>query len=408
MNILAAEDSAVARKILTSSLLRWGYQVTEAVDGTAAWDLFQRGDYPIVVTDWVMPDMDGLELLRRIRAVPRDPQVYVILLTSKSEKEDLVQAMEAGADDFLGKPFAPDELRVRIRQGERVVALQRTLAEQNQTLRNTQAALVHSEKLASLAQLAAGMAHEINNPIAYVTNNLSVIHRDSRDLLDLLDRYGELRRNLGPEREALAEQLARLEQDAGLGDIRDELPRLLESSRDGLKRVRDIVLNLRQFARLDEAEVAELDLNGAILSTVAILRRSIEEKRLRVERQSAVLPLVTCQPGKVNQVLHSLLLNAIQASEPEGILKISTRTEEEGVIVEIGDQGCGIAPEHQSRIFEPFFTTRPVGQGRGLGLSISYGIVSDHGGRIEVESEVGRGSVFRVWLPLKPPFPLAN
>lgn len=408
MNILAAEDSAVARKILTSSLLRWGYEVTEAVDGTAAWELFQRGDYPIVVTDWVMPDMDGLELLRRIRAVPRDPQVYVILLTSKSEKEDLVQAMEAGADDFLGKPFAPDELRVRIRQGERVIGLQRILAEQNQTLRNTQAALVHSEKLASLAQLAAGMAHEINNPIAYVTNNLSVIHRDSCDLLELLDRYGELRRNLGPEQGALAAELARLEKDAGLGDIRDELPRLLESSRDGLKRVRDIVLNLRQFARLDEAEVAELDLNGAILSTVAILRRSIEERRLRVQRQSAVLPLVTCQPGKVNQVLHSLLLNAIQASEPEGILKISTRTEGEGVIVEIEDQGGGILPEHLGRIFEPFFTTRPVGQGRGLGLSISYGIVSDHGGRIEVESQVGRGSVFRVWLPLKPPFPLAN
>ena len=408
MNILAAEDSAVARKILTSSLLRWGYEVTEAVDGTAAWELFQHGDYPIVVTDWVMPDMDGLELLRKIRAVPRDPEVYVILLTSKSEKEDLVQAMEAGADDFLGKPFAPDELRVRIRQGERVIGLQRTLAEQNQTLRNTQAALVHSEKLASLAQLAAGMAHEINNPIAYVTNNLSVIHRDSRDLLELLDRYGEFRQNLGPEQGPFAEELARLERDAGLGDIRDELPRLLESSRDGLKRVRDIVLNLRQFARLDEAEVAELDLNGAILSTVAILRRSIEEKRLRVQRQSAVLPLVTCQPGKVNQVLHSLLLNAIQASEPEGILKISTRTQGEGVIVEIEDQGGGILPEHLGRIFEPFFTTRPVGQGRGLGLSISYGIVSDHGGRIEVESQVGRGSVFRVWLPLKPPFPLAN
>jgi len=408
MNILAAEDSPVARKILTSSLLRWGYDVTEAVDGTAAWNLFQNGEFPIVVTDWVMPDMDGLELLRRIRSVPRDPQVYVILLTSKSEKEDLVQAMEAGADDFLEKPFAPDELRVRIRQGERVVALQRTLAEQNQTLRNTQAALVHSEKLASLAQLAAGMAHEINNPIAYVTNNLSVVHRDTRDLLSLLDRYREIRGNLGPELGSLVEDLSRLERDAGLDDIRDELPRLLESSRDGLKRVRDIVLNLRQFARLDEAEVGELDLNGAILSTLAMLRRLIEEKQLRVQRQSAVLPPVTCRPGKVNQVLHSLLLNAIQASGPDGILRVSTRTEGEGVVVEIEDHGCGIEPGHLSRIFEPFFTTRPVGQGQGLGLSISYGIITDHGGRIDVESEVGRGSVFRVWLPLKPPVPLSS
>lgn len=411
MKILAAEDSPVARKILTSSLLRWGYDVTEAENGAVAWELFKKYEFPIVVTDWIMPELDGLELLRKIRAEIRDRYVYVILLTAKIEKEDLVSAMEAGADDFLVKPFAPDELRVRIRQGERMIRLQRSLAEQNQKLKETQAALVQSEKLASLAQLAAGMAHEINNPIAYVTNNLSVLKRDGADLLSLLDRSAEARPRLREADPELADRLTREERELGLDDIREEFPRLLDASVEGLRRVRDIVLNLRQFARLDRAELDEIDLNLAVTSTLAILRRPLEEKQLRIERQITLLPLVTCRPGKVNQVLHGLLMNAIQASRPGGILRIATRPKEsvagedrqEGVEIEIADEGCGIDETHLGRIFEPFFTTRPVGQGQGLGLSISYGIIADHGGRIDVESEVGRGSTFRVWLPLRPP-----
>src|SRR5262249_49944633 len=140
--------------------------------------LFEEGDFAIVITDWMMPEMDGLELIRRMRGGEHSRYVYVILLTAKSQKEDLVQGMEAGADDFLSKPFDRDELRVRLRAGERVIELERTLAEQNRALREAQAALVQSEKLASLGQLAAGVAHEINNPIAYVANNLAVLRRD--------------------------------------------------------------------------------------------------------------------------------------------------------------------------------------------------------------------------------------
>ncbi len=413
MKVLVAEDSPVARKILTSSLLRWGCDVTEAENGAAAWELFRKYEFPIVLTDWIMPELDGLGLVRKIRGEVRDRYVYVILLTAKTEKEDLVAAMEAGADDFLEKPFAPDELRVRVRQGERMIRLQRSLAEQNQKLKETQAALVQSEKLASLAQLAAGMAHEINNPIAFVTNNLSVLKRDGADLLTLLDRSAEARpviREADPE---LAARLERDEREFGLDDIREEFPRLLDASVEGLRRVRDIVLNLRQFARLDQAELDEIDLNLAVTSTLAVLRRPLEERQLRIERQITPIPSVTCRPGKVNQVLHSLLLNAIQASRQGGMLRINTRPEEAGagverqggVVIEIADEGCGIDKAHLGRIFEPFFTTRPVGQGQGLGLSISYGIIADHGGRIDVESEVGRGSTFRVWLPLRPPSP---
>src|SRR5262249_6871248 len=145
MNILIAEDDAVSRRLLATYLERWGHAVTAARDGAEAWTLFREGDYPIVISDWMMPEVDGLELIRRIRGASGPGYVYAILLTAKSQTEDLVAGMEAGADDFVTKPFHRDELRVRLREGERIIALERELAEQNRALRETQAALVQSE-----------------------------------------------------------------------------------------------------------------------------------------------------------------------------------------------------------------------------------------------------------------------
>src|SRR5262249_49453721 len=160
---------------------------------------------------WMMPEMDGVELIRRIRAAERPGYVYVILLTAKSQKEDLVDGMEAGADDFVAKPFDRDELRVRLREGERILQLERTLAGQNRALREAQAALVQSEKRASLGQLAAGVAHEINNPIAYVSNNLAVLQRDVLAAMELLEKYREGREPLARAAPDLAAETARME-----------------------------------------------------------------------------------------------------------------------------------------------------------------------------------------------------
>src|SRR5438270_9980614 len=243
MQVLIADDEPVSRRLLQSYLQKWGYAVTAARNGAEAWELFQAAGFAIVITAWMMPEVDGLELIRRIRAAHRPGYVHATLLTARAQKEDLIEGMEAGADDFLTKPFDRDELRVRLRAAERLVNLEHSLAEQNRVLRETQAALVQTEKLASLGRLAAGVAHEINNPLAYVTNNLAVIRRDTQAALAALDAH----------RRGDAAEAARLEAAADIGYFRENFARTCDKTLEGLQRVRDIVRNLRDFARLDEA-----------------------------------------------------------------------------------------------------------------------------------------------------------
>ena len=404
MKILVADDSAMMRCLLVESLEKWNYEVVSAEGGRQAWERFQQDRFPLVLTDWMMPEIDGLELTRRIRGRESTGYTYIILLTAKSEKDDLVKAMDAGADDFLIKPCDQDELRVRIHAGERIICLEQTLADQNRQLRETQTALVQSEKLASLGQLAAGMAHEINNPISYISNNLTVLRRDVTSLTEILAAYRSAREVLATVQPQLARKISKLEVDCDLDWIQENLPPLLDSSRQGLVRVRDIVKNLRDFARLDEAELDELDLNSALRSTVEMMGHEMESQRITAQLDlHEDLPRIVCRPAKLHQVLYNLLLNAVQASEPDEGIIVRTWLDDDGLVaLEIEDCGCGIAENHLPHIFEPFFTTRPIGRGTGLGLAITYGIVRDHGGTIDVESEVHRGSKFRVRLPLQP------
>jgi two-component system, NtrC family, sensor kinase len=397
MHVLIADDDSVSRRLLQSYLQKWGYEVTAAKDGAEAWGLFEGGSFPMIITDWMMPELDGPGLLRLIRSAQRPGYVYAMLVTAKSEKEDLVEGMEAGADDFLTKPFDRDELRVRLRAGERIIRLE-------QNVREARVALIQTEKLASLGRLAAGVAHEINNPLSFVVNNLSLLRRDVLDAMRVLDKYREGGDSLARAEPGLAAEAARLEEEIDLPYLRGNLPRLFESSADGLRRVRAIVQNLRDFARLDEAEFKEVDVNAALRSTLEALGHESYKKAIRVEAAFQELPPVTCHAGKINQTFLNILLNAIQASEREGQIDVRTRPDgEAAVLVEIEDHGSGIRPEDLPHIFEPFFTTKPVGAGTGLGLSVSYGVVRDQGGTIEVESVVGHGSLFRIRLPHHPP-----
>jgi signal transduction histidine kinase len=402
MKILVADDSEPERRLLAGLLRKWDYEAVLATNGAEAWQMFQAGDYRLVLTDWMMPEMSGIELIQRIRKLDLPGYVYLVILTGRNQKEDLVEAMDSGADDFVPKPIHPGELRSRLRHGERIVRLERRLAEQNRQLRETQAALVQSEKLASLGQMAAGMAHEINNPIAFVANNLAVLKRDVSAALAVLDAYREVQNELAGVAPQLTALATSKEAECDLEWIRANVQQLFDRSQAGLDRVRQTVNNLRDFARLDEAVFDALDVNAALRSTANLLHHEIEQKRLVLKTEFATVRPVLCHPGKIHQVLHSLLLNAIQASHGGGVIVLRTNADDDAVVVEVEDHGCGIDPVNMPRIFEPFFTTKPVGSGAGLALAACYGIVRDHGGTIGLESEAGRGSVFRVRLPCQP------
>ena len=268
-----------------------------------------------------------------------------------------------------------------------------------------QARIVQSEKLASLGLMSAGVAHEINNPLAYVANNLAVLERDIRGLTALVAAYEAAQAILESARPDLAAQVAQLAEEIDLPYVKEHIEQIVSSTRQGVKRVADIVQNLRGFARLDQAAVGWVNLHDAITSSLEMIRGRLGRRHIVVEQQFGDLPLVMCASAQINQVFLNLLVNALQAIEATskggGRIEIRTRAAGDEVIVEVADDGRGIPAELLPRIFDPFFTTKAVGEGTGLGLSISHGIVSDHGGRIEVENTPGQGSRFRVILPIR-------
>jgi signal transduction histidine kinase len=268
-----------------------------------------------------------------------------------------------------------------------------------------QGRIVQAEKLASLGMLAAGVAHEINNPLAFVINNLAVLERDFRGLALVLAAYEEIRPILATANPELAARIDAIAQEYDLPYIQENVGPILLRTRQGAKRVSDIVQNLREFARLDQASIDRFDLNAAIARCLELFRGRLEQHQIDVVRNLGEIPAITCAPAQINQVILNLLLNAQQAIEAAGRnggrIEISTKANRREVILEIADDGCGIPPEIHSRIFDAFFTTKPVGVGTGLGLSMSQSIVSDHGGHIELESAPGQGARFRVVLPIE-------
>jgi signal transduction histidine kinase len=286
----------------------------------------------------------------------------------------------------------------------RILDIHVLLLAQAQLLRVAQVALLQSEKLASLGQLAAGVAHEVNNPLAYVLNNVNVLRRDVQVLLQVLRTYRQCRDSLACADPETAAAVAQLEEEQDLAYLVPNLDRLFDRTQEGLHRVRDIVANLRDFARLDAADLAEADLNACLRSALELTGHEIKRRAVRVETQLQELPRFVCHSRKINQVFLNLLLNAIQSCGKEGgVVVLRTRLEGDEVVVEVEDNGSGIQPEHLPRIFDPFFTTKPIGEGTGLGLAVTYGIIREHGGSIQVESQPGRGSLFRARLPLRAP-----
>jgi two-component system NtrC family sensor kinase len=263
-------------------------------------------------------------------------------------------------------------------------------------LEQAQTQLLQSEKMATIGQLAAGVAHEINNPVGFVNANLGSLQRYADDLLELIAVYEQVESLLPPANLAA---IAKLKQDIDLAFLRDDIANLLAESLDGVKRVKNIVQDLKDFSHVDEAERHWANLEEGLDSTLRLVGNELKFKA-DVVKEYGGIPAIECLASQLNQVFMNLLVNAAHAIEERGRITIRTGVDGHELWVEIEDTGKGIKPEHLSRIFEPFFTTKPVGKGTGLGLSLSYGIVQKHAGRIDVKSVPGTGTLFRIVLPM--------
>jgi two-component system, NtrC family, sensor kinase len=418
--ILTVDGHSAYLALLTQELRTQGYEVESVAGGPAGLARIETQRFDCVLLDLTMPGMDGIEVCERIAAMrptlERAPAV--IILTDRENKEDMNRAFEAGADDFVNKSGDLAVLRARIQalmrrrffqeesgriveelkvreletltahagreiaesraaMAEKLVQVNHDLQEANQKLKETQAHLVQNEKMASLGQLVAGIAHEINNPLAFVVNNLFLVENGLA--------------GLAPE---LEEHLA----EPSLKKLLKTRTRLGEM-REGLDRVKELVLDLRTFSRLDERELKTGDVVETIDAVLLLMKHKMDG-RILVEKHYVPERTLNCYPGRMQQVLMNLIANAVDAIAGEGKIVITTSQTPEDFLISIRDSGAGIPEAIRSKIFDPFFTTKPVGQGTGLGLAISYGIMHDHGGSIEVQSELGVGTEFTVKIPL--------
>lgn len=376
-------------------------------------EYLRRDRFDVVLLDLSLPDSFGLDTLRTLQDCM--PDIPVVVLTGADDREMSLQAMATGAQDYLVK----DRISVQLLERSIRYAIERKKAEIHviraleQERELQQLKLIHSDKLASLGQLVASVAHEISNPIHFIFANLIHIDNYTQDLLDLIALYQQGHTPNDPEIQDKIEEI-------DLDFIQEDLPKMLNSMQMGAERLGELVLTLRNFSRLDAAEMKPFNIHEGIDSTLLILRDRLKAKSgyaaIEVIKDYGNLPLVECYAGQLNQVFMNLLSNAIDAvhqrnsdSSDDAIDNfhptITIRTqilESNRVAINIKDNGPGISESVQAKIFDPFFTTKEVGEGTGLGLSISYQIVVEkHGGQFHCISVPGQGAEFLLEIPVR-------
>ncbi len=385
--ILIVDDSRSVLSFLSTQLKAASYSISTAENGQEAWELVEKGNIDLILSDLEMPVMDGFELCHLIKQHEEYRHMYFILLSTRKTIEDKVKGLSVGADDYIVKSTPKEELLARINAGMRVRRLQ-------QELKQTQSYIYQQEKMASIGQLAAGVAHEINNPIGFVTSNLATLKKYNERLCHYINAVSS------EIKEGSQKEMAQLYKKYKIGFVQDDANDLINESLEGTVRVTKIVQGLKSFSRVDEAESKPVDLNECLKSTLNIVYNELKYTTT-VHEEYGDLPLTRCYAQQLNQVFMNLLVNAGQAIEDKGEITIRSWSENAFIYISISDTGCGIEPENINRLFEPFFTTKDVGKGTGLGLSISYHIVRKHEGCLTVKSKPGKGTTFTVSIPVK-------
>jgi signal transduction histidine kinase len=413
--VLIVEDNPDMRRLLRFLVGR-EYRVRVAKNGREGLEQVRETPPDLVLTDVMMPEMSGTELCAAIKQDPQLAGIPVVLVTSKAEREMKIEGLELGADDYVTKPFHPRELLARVRSLVKLREAQHELGVRNallenaneelrrtmQELREAGAQLVQTERLAAVGELAAGIAHEVNNPVNFALNAVKTMRTLVAEIGEVVGQVASMG---GGDPEDLAGQLrelAALRDRIGFEQAAEDLSELGDIVTEGLERTSRLVGDLRDFAAPGDRGTTEVDLDRGLRSTLQLMGFSLKEQGITTCLELAPsLPPVEGDARALNQVFLNLLKNAAEACEGgRGTISVRSAREGNAVVVEIRDDGPGMGPELQTRVFEPFFTTKEAGQGSGLGLSITRRIVSEHGGELSLESAPGAGSCFRVRLPL--------
>ncbi len=432
--ILYVEDDESNRQLVRKLLSTEGYRIIEAEDAITGIDMANEFQPNLVLMDMNMYGLDGYEAATRIKSIEACAHIPIIALTANVRPGDKEKSLIAGCNGYMTKPInvdsfvseleeyiggrqdilseeqaskhlkeysnkLVDRLEGKVRELSAINrGLEQRVIEKANEIKATEKILMQSEKMASIGQLAAGVAHEINNPVGYINSNLGTLKVYINDLIELIEVYEAQEESIEQGSGAL-EILKAAKKKVDLEYLKADVKDLVGESLEGVNRVKKIVQDLKDFSHEAEVEKEWTDLHKCLDSTLNIVNNEIKYKAT-VEKHYGDLPQVFCMSSQINQVLVNILVNAAHAIEKSGVITLTTSAENDWICIEIRDTGKGITEENLNKIFDPFFTTKPIGKGTGLGLSLSFGIIQNHGGRIDVSSELGSGSCFSICLPV--------
>ncbi|HLA27996.1 MAG TPA: ATP-binding protein [Syntrophales bacterium] len=386
-SILLVDDDEDILNLLYYTFYK-NYNVFRANNAKDALTILSGNHIDLIISDQRMPETTGVEFFAQVNELY--PRAGKVLLTGYADLQAIVEAINQGSvDKYITKPWSHDQITKIVLE-----VLNSQFRKSIEERKRIEAQLVQSAKMASLGEMIAGIAHEINNPLSFIHANLGNLSKFIKKVLDLVEIYDKL--DISAD---VKEKINKAKEDINYEYLKSRITEMIEISLIGGDRMKKIIMDIKTFSRLDAAEFAESDIHSAIDITLNILTHEYND-RIVVKKEYGEIPLIECYIDRINQVFMNLLVNAGHAIKDKGEVKIKTGMEDGMVKIEISDTGSGIPDDIIDKIFDPFFTTKPVGSGTGLGLSISHGIIEQHKGTLSVKSKLGEGTTFTIMFPV--------